>query len=81
MKRKKYLSLYKKWTATGRMNADGLCNSEIGKDELFQLFKPFESDDWRNGSFYWGNVDGWGFYFCSLRQNIVLLMAAMNGEL
>ena len=89
----KYLSLYYEWLSTGLLPTGGLCQclSEIDRQGTINLFKPKRA---RHNAF-WG-YDGknrvlWGIYcefdeavareFTPLRQNIVLLMAAMNGEL
>jgi hypothetical protein len=72
---------------------NGMCHL-FEKDELFKLFKPTEAerDEW-NCTAYWGcdltEEDYRNYknnaYFCKnfteTRQNIVLFMAAMNGEL
>lgn len=86
MKKKKYLPLYYKWAKSGEISSNGLCNCFGEKDALFDLLKP-ESHQYM----YWGN-DGvaafqvtsdrdWTRGFNALRQNIVLLLAAMNNEL
>lgn len=76
----------------GLCNCFGLCLSEDEYEldpehELFPLMYPEETSNPPSG--YWGcgpeeqMIDGnnWNKEFTPLRQNIVLLMAAMNGEL
>lgn len=89
---KKYLPLYEKWMETGRIPNNGLCNS-IGSRKL-SVFRPSRKYSEARGYFhdywYWG-YDGKANYnlrldykwhkFTPLRQTIVLLMAAMAGEL
>ena len=85
-KNKKYLPLYRKWLKSG-LQTEGLCGFFYG-DPLFELINPEHGYD-----FFWG-YDGMVdnhthvhdeqdlFYgFTPIRQNVVLLMAAMNGEL
>lgn len=90
----KYLPLYYRWLKAGRIpertcngNTGGLCGL-FDKDPLFQLLKPIGHElETRTIWGYWG-LDGEGHIeihqstpFGPLRQNIVLFMAAMNGEL
>jgi len=83
--KKKYLPLYYKWMKQGRIPNDGLCNS-LDYSEEFRLYFA------NNLRGYWGyngesthnlcEIDPEGPYkFTPLRQNIVLFLAAMNGEL
>lgn len=94
MKQKKYLDLYYEWMELG-LPGSGLCNIfgyMQGMDELFDLMRP-ENDELETSPAwgYWG-MDGEGDFenddnirngsdFTPLRQNIVLLMAAMANEL
>jgi hypothetical protein len=74
----KYLRFYEECMRAGRMPKSGLCSS-IMAQELRELFQP-ESVQWYD---YWASED-WGedtFVFNETRQTIVLLLAAMNGEL
>lgn len=83
MKKKKYLPLYEKWIKTGRLPNNGLC-AIFPQDELFDLIDPEEGAH----ETYWGyegsmkvpDLTMW-YEFTTLRQNVVLLMAAMAGEL
>jgi hypothetical protein len=91
MKKKKYLLLYEKWVKSGKLPGKrGLCREfktypiEIddrfwkagkGDNELFVLMHPRIDIGLRC---YWGGEIG---IFTTFRQNIVLFMAAMNGEL
>lgn len=88
MKKKKYLEFYDKHAQSGVLPDCGLCWSfkfnNLPKDEL-ELFKPkeaCETDYWADGRNK-GEQPIWGAYldFTPLRQNIVLFLAAMNGEL
>lgn len=87
----KYLPLYYKWIKKG-LPEDGLCNSLPENDALFQLMTPL--DEYKYLA-YWGfngemryrrsyglaiNEEIWNS-FTPLRQNIILFMAALNGEL
>lgn len=96
METKKYLPLYYEWIKAGKMlpvdwsmcsNTSGLCDA-FYRDEVFQLMIPTDEDKlqlakeglnlscWASGS-----PDYLYHKFTPLRQNIVLLMAAINGEL
>lgn len=91
----KYLKLYKEWAAKGEIPLvsgkgynGGLC-AIFGKDKQFKLLKPLTEDELETRPIwgYWG-CDGYSLgvfelsvEFTPLRQNIVLLMAALNGEL
>lgn len=80
-----YLDLYYKWMETGKLPEYGLCSIFL-HDDIFNLIDPENGE----GITYWG-CDEFELgveYRCEtanvfgpLRQNIVLLMAAMNGEL
>jgi len=90
---KKYLKLYKQWMTSGEMTSGGLCDIFGVYDELFNLVKPDEYDKqqleledlprwlWGYGLPKTGYLNDQFYTFTPLRQNIVLLMAAMNGEL
>jgi hypothetical protein len=90
-KKTKYLDFYKECMEDGVVpGCNGLCNSPIGCDPLFSLVSPSYEDidcdaDLEYG--YWGydgskgNQDDRDREFSPLRQNIVLLMAALNDEL
>lgn len=97
MKKKKYLAIYYKWINAGKMmgvecryhpeKTSGLCDA-FRDDELFELINPTDQDVYeleKEGlnTFCWasGSSDCCFHEFTPLRQNIVLLMAAMNGEL
>jgi hypothetical protein len=73
-KNRHYLGYYYQWIERGHMSSRGLCTSLNWPDEL-DLFRPIPV-----GYFtYWaGPNDG---SFTPLRQNIVLFLAAMNGEM
>jgi hypothetical protein len=84
-----YLKYYKKHIDKGSISGEGgLCWS-FGRRKLFRLVEPTESDfeDLRNEHMPRGH---WAAYtwagniqtdFTPLRQNIVLLLAALNDEL
>jgi hypothetical protein len=81
MKKKKYLPLYYEWMKEGRLPRIGLCRSLeiLGFKRLNESFAANEADKNDLNShflFYWVNYD-----FNGVRQNIILLLAAMNGEL
>lgn len=85
MKNKKYLPLYYKWCKKGIMPCEGLCLI-FEDDEIFNIIDP---EDGKMET-YWGCDDpekgpdhrcDTSRVFGPLRQTIVLLMAAMNGEL
>lgn len=85
MKKKKYLPLYYEWSKARKLpNQNGLCgefgraqsgNWSFEENPLFLLLVPDGAEKWS----YWAG--GIGVRFNPLRQNIVLLMAALNGEL
>lgn len=81
----KYLPFYNKCIKSGKIPDWGLCYSFHG-NSFFQLIDP---ENGRHES-YWGYSESVSDYvdyvsvrteFTPLRQNIVLLMAAMNNEL
>ena len=89
-----YLELYKKWAETGRMenrpdaNGDGgLCNTVIPRSAL-EIFVPDYSDAENIPicNVYWAALTDdftwrtW-YKFNEFRQNIVLLLAAMEDQL
>jgi hypothetical protein len=80
----KYLKLYYEWMESERIPTNGLCSYFGTTDELFSLIDP----DRGECLIYWGHeeeflvsMDRTWHEFTPLRQNVVLLMAAMNGEL
>lgn len=85
--KKKYLKFYEDCMTTGELPDYGLCNSIESYDGELMLFEPpsglFSPYD------YWGfgeNPEHLSSYvvatkFTTLRQTIVLLLAAMNDEL
>lgn len=84
----KYLELYEKWAADDfLMPVTGLCFA-FGGDRLFERMEPTgkdydDIDLERDHCGYWGSGESGSlrWQFTPLRQNIVLFMAAMNGEL
>ncbi len=86
MEKEEYLPLYFKWMKTGQIPTEGLCRYFEGEDPLFNLIDPENG----SGETYWGcdKYGKGGDYRCAtakvfgpLRQNVILLMAAMNNEL
>lgn len=91
----KYLKFYYECMESGLIPDEGLCNCEnfINVSEFKEIFEPEElekSELRRSGlsSLYWGS--GLPVFddtfskkrtFSELRQNMVLLLAAMNNEL
>jgi hypothetical protein len=89
-----YLTLYKKWCKTGRIQSSdrgGLCNSLIG-DKIKEYFEA--EGKFSTANAYWGygdseekntdlssGLDNYAYKFTSLRQNMILLLAAINNEL
>lgn len=79
MEQKKYLPLYYKWLKNGYPGGYGLCRAfkwlgrDKDADKVWDIFHPEDETD-----FWFGGPDG---KFTPMRQNIVLLMAAMNDEL
>ncbi len=95
MAKKKYLPLYEKWMRAGKLTEDrsALCDKfAYGGYPEFDLMTP-TSEDFHQlklegfTCYTWGSgdirkEDEYQFFtFTPLRQNIVLLMAAMAGEL
>lgn len=89
MKKKKYLPLYERLIKSGRLHyGSGLCH-EFKRDgldwqELREIFEPPQSIDRHISHFFWGsgsNQKELCGVLTPMRQNIVLLMAALNGEL
>jgi len=96
MKKINYLPLYKKWMKTGLTGYSGLCYY-FEDSKYFELFIPNtdEKKFWYGtslGLVYWGldrvisdrviiGDEIETQEFTPLRQNIVLFLAAMNGEL
>jgi hypothetical protein len=89
--KKKYLKTYHKFCELGK--ATFLCDY-YRNDKLFDLFKPtkeeliphakegYSVDLDRVDAGIWGCYERKNMYeFTELRQNIILFMAAMNGEL
>lgn len=92
----KYLKLYYEWMKTGRITdqigaqgSGGLCNTEI-QYEALKIFTPELGDSvvpglmssyWASDSTNLADIQGNGYAFGPTRQNIVLLLAAMNNEL
>jgi hypothetical protein len=82
----KHLDFYYKCLEKKRMPSDGLCDcADMGllNKKIFNLFLPSESERVDGNWLYWASGSGnWETYeFTPLRQNIVLLMACLNGEL
>lgn len=91
----KYLPLYYEWMETGSLPYDGLCHCLNPDDEYLDLFYDNQKGGyWGYYSEFFDhpvytqdiNRDAGLFYklqydFNPLRQNIVLLIAAMNNEL
>lgn len=81
----KYLELYYQWIETGRLPNAGLCNSLHFKYEttgmLNEMFRPVGASYWTPWAGTSKNSIDNCYAFNPLRQNIMLLMAAMNGEL
>lgn len=92
---KKYLPIYQEWIEAGQMlpvigapcpETSGLCDA-FKFDENFLLMEPTSYDLHQIeleglNTFAWASDDSdylW-YKFTPLRQNIVLLMAAMNGQ-
>lgn len=88
MKKKKvYLPFYHSCMITELIPKEGLCNCFDKDDKLLPLFIE-EDKKWQywgyDGNKKWvldGNNDEIRFTFTPMRQTVVLLMAAMNGEL
>lgn len=89
-KKKKYLPLYYEWMESGQLtngwglDVCGLCDTEISESKFFLLIEPTNEEACLMPSpAYWGREsDAYvGGKFSPLRQNLVLLICAMNGEL
>ena len=90
-----YLKMYYNWATAGRLPSNGLCNCFIKsvEEQRFELVSPDNQEltqmNKKNiDTVYWaseakrGHVKYDDFYaFTPLRQNLVLLMAALNNEL
>ena len=88
-----YLKLYYEWMETGLPHGRGLClefenEYDLYSSDLLDEISPTENDLnklVKSGlnPLHWGSNDAHGLYgiFTPLRQNIVLLMAALNNEL
>jgi hypothetical protein len=93
---KPFLDFYHACMETGEMPEPGLCENEIPK-RILKIFTPTDSDlkdlfSSGNDTSYWGYEYGVTYIldhefrkrqrqFTPLRQNIVLLCAAINNEL
>ena len=79
--KKKYLPLYEKWMEHGLDGHDGLCrafkSNSIGYGTLDRYFFTKREADYYADKF----IEDAPGQFTPLRQNIVLLLAAMNNEL
>lgn len=79
----KNIKFYLKCMKNKRMPYWGLCSSHsAGIIDSIYLFKPISTDKVLNVC-YWasGTTNSRHFEFTTLRQTIVLFMAAMNNEL
>lgn len=80
----KYLKLYKIILKNGVMPCSGLCPSvyEVcGNDALIQFINIMRPKS-ASGFEFWASTSDRDYYhFNPLRQNLLLLMAAMNNEL
>jgi hypothetical protein len=96
MRKKKYLDFYKKCMETGSMpksSLNGMNNGLCGNfgEKVMEIFEPTIENCREYNVVSWGywaadrkvdeNPDYWCTGFGPTRQNIVLLLAAMNGEL
>jgi hypothetical protein len=92
--KKKYMKFYKECVESNRLpnGASGLCESLKSADsELFSLLTPTQDDSFDlihegKSATFWGSYlprdhPKCTKYFTPLRQNIVLLLAALNNEL
>jgi hypothetical protein len=79
----KHLDFYYKCLEEGKMPESGLCLCEnyIDHDLLFNVFKPYQAPYLSYWAAGYKNSDDYEYQFTPLRQNIVLLMACLNGEL
>lgn len=91
MKKKPYyLKKYKEWMKSRRLPEAGLCNN-LYRDKMLRLFIPYYREKQRlkrDGycEIFWAagvptDSDGEFRGFTTLRQTIVLFLAAMNNEL
>ena len=80
MKNKIYLPLYERWMEHG-LDGHGLCrafqNNRIGYSTLDRYFFTKREADYYGDRF----IEDAPGQFTPLRQNIILLLAAMNNEL
>lgn len=89
----KFLDCYNKWMKTGRMPKDGLCNSlpdQLIESKAWKMCKRTKYDTTVKEA-YWAyefdtndpqyNDDDHHYAFTPLRQTLILLAAAINGEL
>lgn len=91
-KRLLFLPKYYEWIEAGKMSVKGLCyqwdthpimEAET-PSEIFSLIEPSSYEiEHRRDWLYWGSnsVHSEQYVFTPLRQNLVLLMAALNNEL
>lgn len=88
-KKKKYLPLYFEWMESGGLSKGGhsvigLCSTVLVHEPLFDLITPTDQDLFDNHSrLFWAREDVIYAHgkMSPLRQNLILLMCAMNGEL
>lgn len=78
------LDFYYEYLETGHLPTPGLCFTAIANYDELEDFEPKKEDEdeplfWD----YWGLDEGYVSFhdFTPLRQNIVLFIAAMRGEL
>lgn len=85
-----YLKDYQNWMIDGSMPHNGLCNcyGDDEHDELMDLISPSVQDKSKllredKDALFWGSdsLSENRYVFTPLRQNLVLLMAALNNEL
>jgi len=79
--KKKYLPLYYKWMQTGRLTGEsGLCKALFLEYSINMSFldKEFFNGIYESFDFWFTSANG---EFNEVRQNIILLLAAQNGEL
>lgn len=81
----KYLPLYYKWMESGYIDSRGLCDY-FGRDGLFLLIGNGDQHGYwgaRQSPEYKSEMSTYDYVskFTTLRQTVVLLMAAMNDEL
>lgn len=86
-RKRKYYDFYIECMATGFMPKMGLCNN-FPKNHKLELFKPTIEDVYENEI----HIATWGYFlrscpgeqedaFNTIRQTVVLFLAAMNNEL